>query len=112
MRGEPKAETRLFSPSFSPRVHPHPFSKTMKSKPFSTHEISAARHFAYRIGSDKRQPGGRRVRAIQIDNWIAGDTPMPDGGNAEIRKALRQLRAAVRASEVRQSIRGEGLAMR
>jgi hypothetical protein len=45
----------------------------MKTKPLTTRESINARRFALRIMDDERESADRRIRAVQINNWIVGD---------------------------------------
>lgn len=74
----------------------------MNSNPLTIRESINARRFLKRIVLDRRQPVLRRISAIELDNWIVGDSPMPAGGDAEIRKCLRNLRAAARVKTPKQ----------
>lgn len=71
-----------------------PAASSMKTiaKPLTKAEISRGRQIAAAIVADNTQSAARQIAAIELDNFLSGDAPMPGGGPQEIRARIRFLK--------------------
>jgi len=69
--------------------------KVSAPKDLTKGEISDARQLAAAIVNAAAKPTGLKIEAIELDNWVSGDSPMPAGGARDVRHRIRKLRSAL-----------------